>query len=87
MTAERRGPLILRMKDVHYIDTTGLLTLEEVVKHRRREGERTMLSFIQPEVRGVLDRFGLIDLVGRENVFVATRDAIQSVPLVALGGV
>jgi SulP family sulfate permease len=68
------------MKDVRHIDTTGLLTLEGVFEHRRRRGHRTMLSAMSPGVRLSLERFGLIELVGRDQVFEATRDAIHSVP-------
>lgn len=75
-----RETLILRMKDVRHIDTTGLLTLEGVIEHRQRRGHRTLLSAVQPEIRDVLERFGIIELVGRGQVFEATRDAIASVP-------
>lgn len=71
--------LILRMKDARDIDTTALLTLEGVIEHRHRRGLSTMLSAIQPEMMPVLQRFGIIDLVGPENVFTATRDAINAV--------
>ncbi len=79
----QRDTLILRMKDARDIDTTGLLTLEGVIEHRRGRGLRTMLSAIQPEMMPVLQRFGILDLVGPENVFSATRDAIESVTPVA----
>ncbi len=71
--------LILRMKDVSHIDTTGLLTLEGVIEHRQRRHRRTMLSALQPQVHAALGRFGIIALIGRENVFAATRDAIEAV--------
>ena len=71
--------LILRMKDVRHIDTTGLLTLEGVIEHRRRRGHRTLLSAVQPQVLDVLRRFGIVDRLGPEQVFEATRDAIASV--------
>lgn len=72
-------PLILRMKDVHHIDTTGLLTLEGIIEHRKRRGGRIILTAIQPEVRPVLERFGIIDLLGPENVFEHTKCAIASI--------
>jgi len=71
--------VILRMKDVRSIDTTGLLTLEGVIEHRRRRDRRTMLSAVQPQFLPVLQRFGILDLLGPENVFATTRDAIESV--------
>lgn len=73
--------LVLRMKDVQHIDTTGLLTLEGVIEHRQRRGHRTLLSALQPSVREALERFGILDLLGRDHVFEATHDAIASVPL------
>ncbi|MCC6237389.1 MAG: SulP family inorganic anion transporter [Dehalococcoidia bacterium] len=72
--------LVLRMKDVHDIDSTGLLTLEGVIEHRQRRNRRTLISAAPPNVLEVMDRFGLLDLVGRDHVFGATRDAIASVP-------
>jgi SulP family sulfate permease len=72
-------PLVLRMKDVHHIDTSGLMTLRGVIEHRQRHGSRIMLSAIQPEVVPVLERFGIVELIGRENVFAETRLAIAAV--------
>jgi SulP family sulfate permease len=74
-----RNPMILRMKDVHHIDTSGLLTLEGVIEHRQRHGGRMILTAIQPELYSVLERFGVIDKLGRENVFEHTRCAIASI--------
>jgi sulfate permease, SulP family len=74
-----RNPLILRMKDVHHIDASGLLTLEGVIDHRQKHGGRIILSAIQPEVLSVLDRFGIIQRLGPENVFDHTKDAIASI--------
>lgn len=79
LQGDAHRPLILRMKDVHHIDTTGLLTLEGIIEHRKRHGGRIILTAIQPEVRPVLERFGIIDLLGPENVFEHTKCAIQSI--------
>ena len=77
--------LIIRMKDLQHIDTTGLLTLEGVIEHRQRHGKRTMLSAVSPAVLPVLERFGIIDLLGREHLFEAIRDAIEATPRPAAG--
>lgn len=74
-----RNPLILRMKDVHHVDSSGLITLEGIIEHRQRAGGRIILTAIQPEVYPVLARFGIIALLGPENVFEHTRDAIRSI--------
>lgn len=73
------NPLILRMKDVHHVDTSGLLTLEGVIEHRQRHGARIILTAIQADLFPVLHRFGIIARLGPENVFEHTRDAIASI--------
>ncbi len=73
-------PLILRMKDVKYIDTTGLMTLNTIVKRRHELGSRVMLSAIQPTVHARLKKFGVLNLVRAENVYDGTALAIASVP-------
>ncbi len=72
-------PLILRMKDVHHIDTSGLLSLEGIIEHRRNHGERIILTSIQPEIRPLLQRFGILEMLGPGNVFEHTRCAIASI--------
>lgn len=68
------------MKDVTYIDTSGLIAPEEIIEARRTAGNRTMLSTVQPSVLAALERFGVLELLGKENVFEHILDAIASVP-------
>jgi SulP family sulfate permease len=79
LTGNTRNPLILRMKDVHHVDTSGLLTLEGVIEHRQKHGGRIILTAVQPDLYPVLERFGIIRQLGPENVFEHTRDAIASI--------
>ncbi len=74
-----RNPLILRMKDVHHVDASGLLTLEGIIEHRQHSGGRIILTAIQPDVYPSLYRFGIIEKLGPENVFEHTADAIHSI--------
>lgn len=76
---DEHRPLILRMKDVRHIDTSGLLTLEGIIEHRQKHGGRIILTAIQPEVRPVLERFGILELLGPESVFEHTKCAIASI--------
>jgi SulP family sulfate permease len=73
------NPLILRMKDVHHIDTSGLLTLEGVIEHRQKHGGRIILTAVQPDLYPVLERFGIVEKLGQENLFDHTRCAIASI--------
>lgn len=79
LTGHAGDPLILRMKDVHHIDATGLLTLEGIIEHRRNNGGRIILTAIQPELRPILARFGILRLLGPENIFEQTREAIAAI--------
>lgn len=72
-------PLILRMKDTHHMDTSGLLTLQSIIEHRHQHGRRIILTAIQPGLAMVLDRFGILAAVGPENVFEHTRCAVASI--------
>jgi SulP family sulfate permease len=79
LNADLSKPLILRMKDVHHIDASGLMTLKGVIEHRHRHDSRIILSAIQPGLMPVLERFGILDLIGRQNVFPETRLGIADI--------
>ncbi|MCD6680034.1 MAG: STAS domain-containing protein [Burkholderiaceae bacterium] len=70
--------LIVRLGWVPFIDETGLQTLEEVVVDLRRRGVTVMLSGANSRVRGKLERAGLIELLGRENLFDDVADALEA---------
>lgn len=79
LQGDMQRPLILRMKDVRHIDTSGMLTLEGIIEHRRNHGGRIILTSIQPEIRPSLERFGILELLGQGNVFEHTKCAIASI--------
>ncbi len=70
--------LIVQMRRVPFVDITGLQTLEEVILDLHRRGVRVMLTGANERVRGKLDRAGLIELVGAENVFQRFADAVSA---------
>lgn len=72
-------PLILRMKDVDHIDASGAATLEGIVEHHQAHGGRIILTATRPSVLRSMERFGVLDILGRENVFEHTRCAIDSI--------
>lgn len=72
-------PLILRMKDVDHVDATGAATLEGIIEHHRAQGGRIILTATRPAVLRSLERFGVLELLGRENLFEHTRCAIESI--------
>ncbi len=75
--------LILRLRDVPVIDSTGLHALHDVVKRSQREGTRVLLTEVQPSVRRVIERSQVGDLLGQESITDSMDDAITQVRLTA----
>ena len=60
--------MIFRMRNVPYIDSTGLSALSEVVRRFQGQGTIVMLSAVQREPLRVMRRTGLMELIGEQNL-------------------
>lgn len=60
--------LILRMRYVPFIDSTGILSFQEIIRDLRMRKVAIILSGVRPEVRETLAKFGLIDIIGHDLV-------------------
>ncbi|WP_428938808.1 SulP family inorganic anion transporter [Fontivita pretiosa] len=63
--------VILRLKRTHSIDATVLHVLERFVRDMRDQGRHVVLCGVRPELMRTLRAYGLIDLLGSDNVFEA----------------
>jgi SulP family sulfate permease len=70
--------LILRLRFVPNMDTTGLVALEDIYYDLKRHNCRLIVTGLQPQVRQLLERSGLMDKIGLENCFETTDAAIGS---------
>lgn len=70
--------LILRMRFVPTMDTTGLVALEDIYNDLKRHNCRLMLTGLQPQVSELLARTGLLAKIGQDNCFETTTQAICS---------
>jgi SulP family sulfate permease len=61
--------VILRLKRTHSIDASVLHVLELFARSMQEAGGHVLLCGVRPQLHAMLDRYGLIDLLGRENVF------------------
>jgi SulP family sulfate permease len=61
--------VVLRLKRTHLVDATILIVLEEFAKALQSQGRHLLLCGLAPELHATLERFGLVRLVGPENVF------------------
>ena len=69
--------LILRMRHVPAIDSTGLHALRELVRRSRRDGVLVVLSDVHAQPVVALERSGLYDELGEENVHGNVDDALN----------
>ncbi|MEH2401188.1 SulP family inorganic anion transporter [Nostoc sp.] len=71
--------LILRLRYVPNMDTTGLVALEDIYHDLERHNCRLILTGLQLEVKQLLERSGLLKTIGLSNCFETTTDAICSI--------
>ncbi|MDP9084064.1 MAG: SulP family inorganic anion transporter [Pseudomonadota bacterium] len=60
--------LILRMGNVPFVDATGIFAIEQIVTDFKRHGAAVMLVEVRANVRFKLERGGVIDSLGSDNV-------------------
>jgi SulP family sulfate permease len=77
--------IILRLKNARHLDATSVMALEELVRLLRRDGRDLLISGVMKDVYRVLRDSGMIEVIGKENIFpaspsnpnVATRNALK----------
>jgi SulP family sulfate permease len=75
--AARPKVLILRLRHVLVIDSTGLAVLRELIHRSRREGTLVVLADVHAQVVVALERSGLYDELGEDNVTGNVDDALN----------
>jgi sulfate permease, SulP family len=73
----RPRALILRMGSVPYMDTTGEATLNSIVRHFQKNGGTILISGLKSQPKEVFTKTGLDKIIGNENFFEHTGDAIN----------
>ena len=59
---------ILRMRKVSFIDSTGIHNLEQLYMRSQRCGMTLVLSGVNERVYNTLEKAGLVEIIGKENV-------------------
>jgi len=75
--AEKPRVLVLRMRHVPAIDSTGIHALRQVIRRSRQEGTHVVLSGVHAQPMVALGRAGLLDEMGEENVCGNIDDALN----------
>ena len=67
---------IIRMRRVLSLDATGLQALEDFIVKAQSEGSTVLLSGVHAQPLVVMERSGLMDLVGEDHMFGSFDDAL-----------
>ncbi|MFW5790137.1 MAG: SulP family inorganic anion transporter [Bacillota bacterium] len=75
---------IIRLRDVENIDLTSLKELEAFIDRVENSGGQVIFCGVDNKIHKMLDRYGIINKIGRDNIFMAddyifssTRSAIE----------
>lgn len=69
--------LVLRMKNNRYLDAGGINALMQCKSACDRKGVQIILSGVQEQPMKLLNKSGLIQIIGKENVFTNINDAMS----------
>ncbi len=78
----RSEVLIIRMRHVPFIDSTGLNNFRETIRDLQSGHTRILLSGVRPEVRAELERSRIAFLIGRANIFNQFDDALKKAKMI-----
>lgn len=82
--AENPRLLIVRMRHVSAVDSTGLRALSELVHRCRAQGTEVYLAEVHTQPHAALAASAALDDIGRENVFETLDAALDSAREAAL---
>ena len=75
--AEADGDVVIvSMRAVPYIDTSGVQSLHEYCERMAATGRAVLFASVNPKVMPMLERAGIVDLLGRDAFFDTIVDAI-----------
>lgn len=68
--------LVISARGVPIVDVMGIHALEHLIRQQRARGGEVLFTSLQPAVRRMLGRAGLIDLIGEQNIYWSAAEAI-----------
>jgi sulfate permease, SulP family len=71
--------LVLRMRNVPAIDSTGMNALRDLIRRTRRDGTRVIIAEIHAQPMIALGRSYLLDEIGEENIVGSVAEAVLAV--------
>ncbi len=71
--------LVIRLRWVPLVDFTGLQALEEAITSLQARGVRVILCGAKPNIEEKLEKAGILDLLGKQNIFEKLSLALGSI--------
>jgi len=68
--------IVLRMLNAHHIDATASLAIANLIQFARQNGRDVVLSGVREDMMPSIRKSGLMDVVGKENLFEYTPENI-----------
>ena len=68
---------IIRMRKVPFMDSTGVNNLRSLCERTRKRGVTVILSGVTEKVQASLEKFGVHEEIGQENIFPHIVPALQ----------
>ncbi len=79
---EKKGPvlkyIILNAEPINYIDSSAAAMLERIILDLRKRDIQFLIAAAIGPTRDILYSSGIVDILGEENLFVQTFDAVDS---------
>lgn len=70
--------IVLNAESINYMDSSATFMLIQLIRDLQRKGIRFMIAGAIGPTRDIIFRSELIDLLGNENLFVRTYEAVES---------
>ncbi|MGA1205218.1 MAG: SulP family inorganic anion transporter [Opitutales bacterium] len=61
--------VLLKMRNAYHLDATSVLALEELIRYMQEQGRILLVSEVRKEAVRIFRNSGLIDVIGRDNIF------------------
>jgi SulP family sulfate permease len=68
-TLQERRTLVISLRGVPIVDVMGIHALEHLIHRQRARNGDVLLTSLQPAVRRMMERAGLIEVLGEQNIY------------------
>jgi SulP family sulfate permease len=71
--------IVINCEGIHFIDSQGSAKIREIVELAERDGVALRLARLKPEVSSVLQRDGVLEIIGADRIHETVVSAVESI--------